>query len=183
MMQADCKDIQSIIRPAHIRDHRQLCDIAIQAYQHYLPLMPRAPAPMHADFKRHIKDDLVFVCTRTGLETSEEEPQQPIGYLVAISRDHGWWLDNIAIHPHFQNRGLGRSLIDRLEQWFHTHHITSYQLYTNQIMTCNIAWYKRHGFVEIDQRTEDGYQRIYFEKKLSSDRLEISTNCHDQSCA
>jgi hypothetical protein len=44
--------------------------------------------------------------------------------------------------------------------------IGRYRLYTNGVMTENIGWYQMLGFVEINQRRENGFNRIYFEKTL-----------------
>jgi hypothetical protein len=40
-------------------------------------------------------------------------------------------------------------------------------LYTNAKMTANLSIYPRLGYVEIDRRSEDGFDRVYFEKRLA----------------
>lgn len=40
------------------------------------------------------------------------------------------------------------------------------QLYTNEVMTENVAIYTHLGYREIDRRTEDGYHRVFMEKTL-----------------
>ena len=39
-------------------------------------------------------------------------------------------------------------------------------LYTNARMHENLVLYPRLGYVEIDRRREDGFDRVYFEKML-----------------
>jgi hypothetical protein len=42
------------------------------------------------------------------------------------------------------------------------------QLYTNEKMTENLSIYPKLGYVEIDRRTENGFNRVYFEKAVTS---------------
>ena len=39
-------------------------------------------------------------------------------------------------------------------------------LYTNEVMTENLALYTRLGYRETARRSEDGYQRVFMEKAL-----------------
>ena len=45
--------------------------------------------------------------------------------------------------------------------------LPSIRLYTNVKMTENIPFYEDLGFVETTRRREDGFDRIYFEKRLN----------------
>ena len=40
------------------------------------------------------------------------------------------------------------------------------QLYTNEAMVENIAFYQRGGYQEIDRRVEEGYRRVFMQKTL-----------------
>lgn len=40
-------------------------------------------------------------------------------------------------------------------------------LYTNEKMTDNLAIYPKLGYVEVSRRTENGFNRVYFEKPLT----------------
>jgi ribosomal protein S18 acetylase RimI-like enzyme len=42
----------------------------------------------------------------------------------------------------------------------------SVTLFTNVKMVENIGFYARLGFTEIDRRMEDGFERVYFCKRL-----------------
>ena len=46
-------------------------------------------------------------------------------------------------------------------------------LYTNAAMRENLSLYPRLGWVETDRRTEDGFERVYFEKPVSHRRAKI----------
>ena len=44
--------------------------------------------------------------------------------------------------------------------------LTRMALYTHEVMTENQAIYARLGYTEVERRAEDGYRRIYMEKRL-----------------
>ena len=43
-------------------------------------------------------------------------------------------------------------------------------LYTNEAMVENLAIYAHIGYVEVERRTEDGFQRVFMEKFLVDHR-------------
>ena len=40
------------------------------------------------------------------------------------------------------------------------------RLYTNQLMTENLALYPALGYTETGRRAEDGFARVYFSKRI-----------------
>lgn len=148
--------MQTLIRPAIPADAAACRAIARAAYAPYVPLMGRAPAPMLADYARHIARDTVFVLDTDGA---------PAGYSVILLDGDAYWLDNIAIAPGHQGHGLGRRLIGHSEAWL-ARRTDRYRLYTNQTMTANARWYRALGFTEYWRGEVDGYARIHFEKRL-----------------
>ena len=60
---------------------------------------------------------------------------------------------------------MGRALIEAVEAWV-AERTDRYQLYTNIMMVRNIEMYLYLGFVETGRRVVDGYDRVYFEKRL-----------------
>ena len=158
-MLSDLPSDRFLVRAAQLPDAEGLARIAARAYQQYLPLMDRPPAPMQADYSAHIaKDDVFVACLEDRL----------VGYAVIIrAEDDGYWLDNIAIDPDVAGRGLGKTLLGWIESWL-SERTDSYQLYTNIVMHRNIDWYQTLGFKQTGHRTVDGYQRIYFSKNLTT---------------
>ncbi|MGF1527954.1 MAG: GNAT family N-acetyltransferase [Candidatus Competibacterales bacterium] len=90
-----------------------------------------------------------------------------VGVLVSIAQADGVLLDNIAIHPAFQGRGLGRRLLATAETLAKTWGSNWFELYTHEATTENFAWYRRCGFIETARRVEQGYPRVYLGKSLS----------------
>ena len=41
------------------------------------------------------------------------------------------------------------------------------ELYTNELMVENIAWYGKLGFKEVERKHEDGFNRVYFRLDLT----------------
>ena len=145
-----------LIRTACHDDLIRVQAIADAAYRIYLPRMDRKPAPMLADFSRHIDKDVVFVAVDAVV----------LGYAVLCSSDDGWLLDNIAVDPVWQGRCIGLALVRQCERFLRQAGERDYQLYTNVVMTEPIGWYQSLGFQETGRRTENGYRREYFAKKI-----------------
>ena len=143
-------------------DDARLRLIARAAYAHYTARMDRDPAPMHADFAAHLNADIVFVAV--------DAMRMVQGYTVLMldrqASNGGWLLDNIAVHPDEQGKGIGRLLMQQCEAFLRGQDVTSYQLYTNEVMHENIDWYRGLGFVEVERRVENGFRRVYMQKRL-----------------
>ena len=89
-----------------------------------------------------------------------------IGVLVLIETEQSLLLDNVAVHPDYQGRGLGRKLIELAAAEALRLGFSSIILYTNVQMTENINLYKKLGFVETERKQEKGYERVYMRKLL-----------------
>ena len=150
------------IRPGGLADVPALERIACAAYKKYVARMGREPAPMRADLALHCARDQVYVCA--------DKDGTLLGYAIVLLEDGALpLLDNIAVLPQAQGRGIGTRLLARVEADLSAQGFTQYQLYTNEAMTENIAWYEKIGFEETDRRLENGYRRIYFRKILKGD--------------
>lgn len=112
---------------------------------------------MIADFKRHIDEDWVIVFEWGGVIA---------GYAILLSDERRPLLDNIAVAPGHQHSGIGHTLIERVEQQADVLGHRSLELYTNVIMTENIRWYEKIGFIEDRRVVEDGFHRVYMKKAL-----------------
>jgi ribosomal protein S18 acetylase RimI-like enzyme len=126
--------------------------IARAAYSKYIPRIGQAPAPMLADFAAYIVRDAVVVIESDG---------QVSGFMVAWPETHAYFIDNIAVDPAAQGRGLGRRLIEHAASEARRLGLRALSLYTNVAMTENLALYRRIGFVETHRAVENGFNRVY----------------------
>jgi GNAT superfamily N-acetyltransferase len=85
--------------------------------------------------------------------------------VVRVAAEH-LLVENVAVDPQWQGRGLGAALLDFAESYALSQGMTTICLYTNELMTENLAYYPRRGFVETGRRTEDGFRRVFFAKVL-----------------
>jgi ribosomal protein S18 acetylase RimI-like enzyme len=148
-----------MIRLAEACDEPDVKNCAEQAYVHYVPVIGRKPAPMLADYAAQIAEGVVYVAT------DEEKTFQ--GFIVFYAEDGHILLENVAVLPSAAGRGVGKSLMSFCENAGRERGMKTVQLYTNALMTDNLWMYPRLGYVQIAQRTEDGFNRVYFEKRLT----------------
>jgi ribosomal protein S18 acetylase RimI-like enzyme len=145
------------IRHAIPDDAKAMRMCAEAAYQHYKDLIGKPPAPIFADYSSLAAGENTFVAESHG---------KMVGMLVLVTRDDGIILDNVAVFPEYQGRGIGGKLIRFAQEEARRRGFHSIDLYTNQAMTENVAMYKYLGYVEVDRRIEDGYRRVYMQENL-----------------
>lgn len=145
------------LRAAEARDALDLTDCARAAYALYLPRMDREPAPVLADYQALIAADEVEVLVFEG---------RTAGFIVARPVADSLFIENLAVRPELQGRGLGRYLMQQAETRARTLGKILLRLYTNAVMTENMPFYESLGFQLEGRVLEDGYQRIYFVKHL-----------------
>jgi ribosomal protein S18 acetylase RimI-like enzyme len=146
-----------VIRPAHPDDTEAVRDVVHAAYAHYVPRIGKPPGPMLDDYAQRIADGQAWVL---------EDAGRIIGVLVLEEGADGFLLDNIAVLPECQGKGLGRSLIEFAEAEARRRGYREIRLYTHVLMTENIALYRRVGFVQTHRVSEKGYDRVYMTKQL-----------------
>jgi len=147
------------IRGAWPGDAHRMGEIARAAYEKYVPRIGRAPAPMTADFAAEIAAGRVVVIEADG---------KVAGYMIAWPEADAYSIDNIAVDPAWQGRGLGRQLMDHGEHEARRNVLAAVRLYTNAAMTENLALYARMGFVETHRAVEQGFRRVFMRRALAA---------------
>ena len=150
-------DIEPKIRAARSSDAGAMKRCVELAYRHYIPRMGKPPGPMLDDYAEVIRQHGAFVV---------EEQGGIIGILVLIRTGDGMLLDNVAVHPGHQGKGVGRRLLELAEAQTRARGLAHLDLYTNQCMTENIAIYKALGYVETGCGTGKGYNRVCLRKAV-----------------
>jgi ribosomal protein S18 acetylase RimI-like enzyme len=139
-------------------DAAAIRDLTREAYAKWVPLIGREPMPMVADYDeavKHHRFDLLYVggVLAALIETVDEGDQLLI--------------ENVAVRPAFQGRGLGSRLMDQAEAMAWSLGRTRLRLYTNKLMTGNVALYLRLGY-RVDREAEGppGFFRVHMSKAL-----------------
>lgn len=146
------------IRPAEPADVPRLKEIARAAYVRYVDRIGLEPAPMAADYDEAIESAEVWVAM-AGDEVA--------GYAVTRHPgDSGVLLENLAVAPGHQGRGIGRSLIAHVETRARARGAAYVELFTHEAMTENRRLYGRLGYEETGYVVESGYRRVLMEKTL-----------------
>lgn len=113
---------------------------------------------MVADFGSLIASDSVYV--------AEETDTKLIGFIVFYSEDDHFMLENVTVHSSAAGKGVGRRLNTICEEQAKQSGAKRIKLYTNEKMSENLSIYPHLGYRETDRRTEDGFNRVFFEKSL-----------------
>jgi ribosomal protein S18 acetylase RimI-like enzyme len=127
------------------------------AYRHYIARIGRKPGPMLDDYAALIAAGRVHLMECDGT---------PKGVLVLIPEADVMLLDNVAVDPSAQGMGLGREMMMFAEATARQAGYRAIRLYTNVMMTENIALYSRVGYVETHRGAEKGLHRVYMTKRL-----------------
>ena len=145
------------IRHALASDAASIAECVGAAYSPYIERIGKPPGPMLDSYDEIIRDHRVFVV---------DGDEVIVGVLVLIERGSGLLLDNIAVRPSRQRKGIGQRLMAHAEAEGRRLGYAHLDLYTHQSMTENIALYARRGYEEVERRIERGYPRVYMRKRL-----------------
>lgn len=146
------------IRLALATDEPAIRACAEAAYGGYVTAIGRKPAPMVADFAAQIAAGQVHVATGTNGAL--------LGYVVFFPEDRHMHLEAVAVIPAAAGQGIGKQLIRFCESEARRAGLKAVHLYTNQRMTANLSIYPHLGYVEVGRRSEDGFDRVYYEKPV-----------------
>jgi ribosomal protein S18 acetylase RimI-like enzyme len=126
--------------------------IARAAYAKYVPRIGREPLPMGADYEAEVAANRAVVIEAAGSVR---------GYMIAWPETDAYLIDNIGVDPASQGGGLGRRLINHAVSQADRLGLPALRLYTNALMTENLAMYAHIGFVETHRAIEKGLHRVY----------------------
>ncbi|KAB1642581.1 GNAT family N-acetyltransferase [Gulosibacter chungangensis] len=146
-----------LIRPARASDAEVVLKILTDSFTPYLERMDRKPAPMLADYASHIAAGEVWVA---------EAESQVLGMLGLIPEADHLLLDVVAVSPTVQGQGNGKLLLKFTDEHARALGLDEVRLFTNEVMTENLTYYPRHGFVETHRAVDGEHRRDFFSKRL-----------------
>ncbi|WP_417309804.1 GNAT family N-acetyltransferase [Devosia sp.] len=153
----------TLFRQARPEDASAIGTLVRAAYQKWVPILGREPRPMLVDY------DAVLRVHRFDLLEAEGKV---IGLIETESRVDHFWLENIAVLPSAQGRGIGRDLLAHAESLARDAGHHQVRLLTNGKMAANRQLYAAVGYTEdVEEPFMDGTV-VYLSKTLK--RLETS---------
>jgi len=148
-----------LIRVALAGDVPALERIVRDAYTPYIARNGATPGPMLDDYPARVAQGVVHV-----LES--EDGIEGLIVLIPEPDDSCMLLDNIAVSPTAQGKGHGRTLLQWAEDTARRAGFSRIRLYTQEVMSENIAIYTRRGYVETHRATEIELKRVFMQKPL-----------------
>jgi len=126
-----------MLRRAAAEDAAAVRALTRTAYAKWVPLIGREPKPMHADYDRAVAEHRVDLALLGG---------ELAGLIETIEQPDHLLIENVAVAPSFQGRGVGRRLMAHAEQLARELRRTELRLYTNARFAENVALYRRLGY-------------------------------------
>lgn len=152
------------IRPATVADTSAVQDVVREAYLPWVEVIGMRPVPMEADYPALIAAQRIWVAG----DRSGGEGGFPIDALIVLIPEDGALLvDNVAVRPPAQGRGLGRSLLAFAEDQARSRGLPALRLYTHRKMTSNIALYESLGYRRTGREAIEGGQAVHLRKVLA----------------
>jgi ribosomal protein S18 acetylase RimI-like enzyme len=147
-----------LIEPANVADAQEILDLQKLAYQseaaiyndYSIPPLAQSLEQMLVDFRQQV----VLKATLNG---------SIIGSVRAYLRDGTCHIGRLIVHPEFQNRGIGTSLMNRIEQHFSK--ARRYELFTGERSARNLYLYQKLGYrIFRSARLTDKATAVFLEK-------------------
>ena len=130
------------------------------AYEKWIPIIHREPLPMIADYDRAVAEHRIDLW---------EEDQQVLALIEMIPSEGYLLIENLAVRPDQQGKGLGDKLLRHAEDVAAALGFTEIQLYTNAAFTVNLAFYSHRGYQEYHRGTiPAGGIVVYLKKTLKA---------------
>lgn len=143
-----------MIRVAVMADRAAVEGLVHAAYAPWIEVIGTQPLPMVADYAELIRAGRVWV-----LDPIE-------GLIVLVPEDGVLLIENVAVNPAAQGRGLGGRLLAFAEEQARSLGLPTLRLYTNEKMTSNIARYERLGYVAVAREDINGRHAVHMRKHL-----------------
>ena len=143
------------VRLAKPADAIAIRGLTRSAYAKWVPLIGREPKPMTADY------DALIDQHRFDLAVEQDEM---VGLIETVIEPDGLLIENVAVSPAHQRRGIGRMLLAYAEQIAQEARKRSLRLYTIQRFIENIRLYTGLGYT-IDREEDLGVAVVVHMRK------------------
>ena len=125
------------MRRAEAGDAPAVRALTRQAYAKWVPLIGREPKPMQADYDEAVQKHRIDLLHVDGTLAALIETIDAPDHLL---------IENVAVSPDFQKRGLGAKLMAHAEALAASMRYAEIRLYTNKLFAENVALYLKLGY-------------------------------------
>ena len=145
------------MRQAVAGDAEAIRALTRAAYAKWVPVIGREPMPMTADYEAAVakhRFDLLYVDGTLA------------ALIETIAKEDHLLVENVAVDPAFQKRGLGHRLMAHAEAVAARAGYGMIRLYTNKSFAENVALYQRLGYgVDREEEFMGGFT-VYMSKRI-----------------
>ncbi|HEY6760317.1 MAG TPA: GNAT family N-acetyltransferase [Baekduia sp.] len=128
------------------------------AFGRHVEAVGRRPAPMDDDHAARIARGEQWV-------RDDGDGGLAASIVLVDAGDH-LIVNNVAVAPALQGRGLGRALLTFAETEAHRRDLPEIRLHTHAAMADNLLMYPKLGYVETGRESRAGFDRVLFVKTL-----------------
>lgn len=147
----------TVFRRATLDDADAVAALTRAAYASWVPLIGRDPLPMTADYRVAVQQHQIDLL---------HHGDMLVALIEMVPRADHLWLENVAVSPVHQGRGLGRALIAHAGTVARALATPDLRLLTNAAFAANLRFYQGLGFDEERREPFRGGTTVYFRKRL-----------------
>ena len=145
--------------PATPADVDAIRSLTREAYAKWIPIIGREPKPMQADYAEAVAKHRIDLLYLDGHLAALIEMIPGIDHLL---------IENVAVSPASQGKGLGRRLLAHAEQVAASLGCPELRLYTNKLFAGNVALYLKLGYrIDREQASNLGIA-VYMSKLVQA---------------
>jgi ribosomal protein S18 acetylase RimI-like enzyme len=145
------------LRQAVIADASAIRRLTRDAYAKWVPVIGREPKPMTADYVAALRNHRIDLLHLDGKLAALIETILEVDHLL---------IENVAVSPAFQGRGLGRRLMAHAERLAASQGRTEIRLYTNKMFAENVQLYRKLGYRVEREEAFSGGIVVHMSKRI-----------------
>ncbi|MEO1049283.1 MAG: GNAT family N-acetyltransferase [Bacteroidota bacterium] len=113
----------------------------------------------------HQTQDAIYEDFKKGLILKAFQNEKVIGSVRAYAKDESCYIGRLIVHPEFQNRGLGKLLMAKVEAAYPN--AKRFELFTGHASEKNLALYGKLGYRRFKQQEINEKLNLIFLEKMN----------------
>ncbi len=145
------------LRRAVAADAAAIRELTREAYAKWVPVIGREPKPMAADYAEALRKNRFDLLFAEGKLTA---------LIETIAQEDCLLIENVAVSPLWQGRGIGRKLMAHAERLAASLGYGEIRLYTNRLFAENLRLYLELGYRVDSEEPFKGGWRVNMSKPV-----------------